>query len=220
MPTFNLTIREHEEFGGNGIYFPSGRDYFQPTNGLGLAHDILEHPVTPHVNGYIDELMAEGAFLAGRVASGWFSKFGRRVVSEDIRQSIESLTANALMYDEELCPELCTSYIQDAELMAEIRSCVYTGLLQGVNEYEDAAHSIIPSHYKFDINSIVGWICKGHQLYRKRFGNNIYETSTYLFDKIASVSGRWLDQSEEGDKARLIVDFASFNVVLIPEEDY
>lgn len=218
MKTFHLKIREHLEFGGLGIAFNSGRDYFQPAvNGLQLAHDILEHTAEPHPNGYIDELMALGGIIAGRMSNGWTTDFGRRITYGDLSSDIFSITYSALSMGDEICPKVCKSYIQDRETMEEIRRNVKRGLVDAINENRETNYETLPSDHGFDVDSIIGWICKGHQLYRKRF-NNVYDVSTYLFDRIAILCDNWLKRGLEGETAKLMVDFASLNAQLITEE--
>jgi hypothetical protein len=227
MPCYHLEIRENEEYGLNGIWFNSGRDYFQPaTDGIGLAHDILEHPVNPHANGYIDELMALGAILAGRVDSGWWNKY-RQLNAEDLRSDICSLAISSLQCDEPLTIKSCKSYLQDSSMMQEIRSFVVKGLEEAIDEEPDNSYNsrvkiAYPDTYidlLFDVDSIVGWICKGYQLFKKRFYNhNIYNISTYLFNKIVAASDNFLKGAELGETAKLYVNFTTMEVRL--EEDY
>jgi hypothetical protein len=219
MPCYHLEIREHEEFGLNGIWYNSGRDYFQPaTSGQQFAHDILEHPVKAHVNGYIDELMALGGVLAGRIYSGWHNKY-RQINEEDLRSDIYSLASSALMSQEKLTPKSCNSYLQDSSMMQEIRSFVIKGLKEATNEYYEEEEN--PPKYDdvFDIDSIVGWICKGYQLFKKRFSDHdMYNLSVYLFNEIAEKSDNFLKGSELGQTAKLYVNFTTMEVRL--EEDY
>ena len=217
MKTFKLTIREHEEYGGLGISFKAGRDYFQPaTSGLQLAHDILEHPSTPHSNGYIDELMATGGILAGRITHGWTTNHERTIDVKDIISDISSLTISSLLEDEPFCPKKCkcSARLRDPGDLHFIRKAVNDGLLAGISEHEDTEYTEIPDHHNLDVESIVGWICKGHQLFRRRFPNNTYYVSTYLFDRIASIGDEWLKSAREGETATLQVDFSGVSAYL------
>jgi hypothetical protein len=218
MPYFHLTIKEHEEYGGNGIYFNMGREYFQPAmGGLQVAHDILEHPINPHDDGYIDEFMALGGVIAGRVENQWTSQYGRILRIEDLSSDISSLAFSALMNGGSFCPETNRTHLRDQILMNKIRKFVFKGLIEAVNEYEDKEYEEIPTEYDFDIDSIVGWICRGYQLFNKRFSDT-YETSIYLFNKIAKVCDDWYKKSEEGDTAKLYVNFSRFTVELIEND--
>jgi hypothetical protein len=227
MPCYHLEIREHEEFGETGIWYNSGRDYFQPaTSGQQFAHDILEHPRNPHVNGYIDELMALGAILAGRIDNGWHNKY-RQVNVEDLRSDIYSLATSSLKCDDPLTIKSCKSYLQDADTMNQIRQSVIEGLKEAIDEEPDNSYNsririAHPGNYidiLFDVDSIVGWICKGYQLFKKRFSNHdMYDISVYLFNKIAEKSDNFLKGSELGQTAKLYVNFTTMEVRL--EEDY
>jgi hypothetical protein len=222
MKKYFLTIMEHEEHGELGITINNGRDYFEPAlNGLVVAHDILEHPVNPHVNGYIDELMALGGILAGRVDSGWCSEYGRRIDYNDLKSDTESLAKSALMADEKLCPEVSTNYLQSSEMMNEIRSFVRKGVINAINEYEDEEYKYIPLKHDFDIDSICGWICKGYQLFNKRFYRlDKHTLSTYFFNKIALTCENWRRRASEYETATLSLDFSSYDVKLVVDEKY
>ena len=215
MKKLNLQIREHDETGEAGISIVwGGRDYFDPAyGGLQLAHDILEHPATPHPNGYIDELMALGGVIAGRVETGWRSQRGRRVsVGDDIRSDICSLATAAYHSGDDMCPKHSRRTVRDGDLMDDIRHAVDGGLKDAgyETETEDLSTDV-------DTESVVGWICEGYSRYKKRFGNNIDDVSNYLFDKITLVCDNWAKGAELGDNATLWVDFTRLDVRLEAE---
>jgi hypothetical protein len=218
MKTFKLTAREHEEYGGLGIHLKNGRDYFQPaTGGLQLAHDILEHPTTPHPNGYIDELMAMGGVVAGRITNEWTNDIGRVISSKDISSDIAFLFQGSLSEGVNLCPKKCSARLRTPEDLHLIRKAVTDGLKEGIEEYEDQSYDKLPNHHNLDVESIVGWICKGHQLFRRRFAGNTFDVSTYLFDRIASIGDEWIKLAEEGETATLRVDFSGVSANLETE---
>lgn len=197
MPTFNLRIREHEESGENGIYINMGRDYFQPClSGITVAHDILEHPVKPHPDGYVEELMAFGGIIAGRVEQGWGDKFGRRLSIQDLTHDLIPLVEYSVLETGEFSVGECRDRLRDSETTEQIRAMVRRSFEQCEERVEGAS-----------IDNTVGWICKGYKLYRKRFAHNIYDTSTHLFNQIAKLCQDWLDNSEEWDKAKLHINF-------------
>ena len=218
MKKFHLQIREHQETGDPGISIVrGGRDYFDPAyGGLQLAHDILEHPATPHANGYIDEFMALGGVIAGRIGSGWISEMGRKAsIDGDIRSDICSLATAAYHANEDLCPKTNTRTVRDGDLLDEIRQAVVGGLKDAGDEVDD-----IEPHDVFggvSTESIVGWICEGYSRYKKRFGSNIYDVSNYLFDRITRVCDDWAKGAELGDNATLRVDFNRLDVRLETE---
>jgi hypothetical protein len=134
--TYSIVIRQREEFGGLGIALAcNGRDYFDPAlGGLVCAHDILEHPVNPHPNGYVDELMAIGGILAGRVNAGWESRRGGSIRNEDLISDISSLVESGHYKGmlTGLAPR--KRYIQDTDFMSEVRKIVEIGFINGLEE--------------------------------------------------------------------------------------
>lgn len=219
MAKFHLAIAEHQEFGGNGIIIVksqsrNSRNYFEPAlAGFTLAHDILEHTVTPHCDGYVDELMALGGLIAGRIECGWESPYGRRITLKDISSDIYSLASASLMEYNSFNVEKCNSYIQDKDLMAEIKTAIRQGLIEAINEYEDEVYTNIPENYNYDINSMAGHIAKGYQLFRKRFGHIRYNF-IYLFDEISREADKFMKNAEVGQEAILKVDFKNCRVNL------
>jgi hypothetical protein len=201
---YKLSIQEHDEYGLPGIVIKDGRrDYFDPaTEGLILAHDLLEHPTTPDSDGYVDELMALGAIVAGRMAV-WCNPYGRYLDTDDLVSDIRSLTLGSFAEHDSFNVRPCHSRVQDSNVMETMRMCVRKGLLEAVNQHEDANHQYIPRKYNFDIDSMVARMARGHQQFRKRFPS--LSDFTYLFREITEVSDRWLKGAELGDTAVLTV---------------
>ena len=222
MTKFHLVIAEHLEFGGNGIIIKNqSRQYFDPAMaGFTLAHDLLEHPFNPHHNGYVDELMALGGLIAGRIWYGWRLPNGRYLNLEDITSDICSLATASLGETFSFSTNTgtfkvpkCKSYLQDKDLMAEIKIAIRKGLLEAINEHEDESYNTIPKEYNFDIDSMASHIAKGYQLFRKRFGHLEYKIIS-LFDEIAKQADRFIKGAELADEAILTVDFKNGRVYL------
>jgi hypothetical protein len=206
MKSYSIKIEEHEDFGVSGITVHGlNRNYFQPAvGGAQVAHDILEHTVKPHWDGYIDEYMALGGIIAGRIESGAMSIGNRPIVIGDIASDVSSLVRSALCVGDDICAEECNSYIQDESLMEDIRKAVKDGMIEGYEEYYyDEEYAI----YEADVKNIVGWICKGIQLFRKRFRNkNIWFISNTVFNTIEEVVDQWVNRNELGDRGILHVN--------------
>ena len=218
---FHLAIAEHEEFGGNGIIIKSqSRQYFNPAlSGLILAHDLLEHPVTPHRDGYVDELMALGAIIAGRIDYGWINlnnRYSYGLTLKNLISDISSLCQSSFLEKGDFKVEKCKSYIQDKDLMSEIRTTVREGILEAINENSDEVYTYIPEEYDIDIDSIAGHIAKGYQVFRRRF--NDLDNFIYLFDEISKQADKFMKLSEVGQEAILTVDFK--NSIVYLEEFY
>lgn len=224
MKTYKLQIRQHFEFGGNGIVFVGGlggRDYFEPgLSGEQIAHDILEHPAAPHPNGIIDELLALGGFLAGRIQHGYMNRGGRELSMDDLGSDISFMAKNCLDNSVPFCAKPCNSFLRDSETMEAVRKSVVGGLREAWQEYCD--NKMLETNNiedLFDIDSTVGWICKGVQVFRKRFSSvSIFDLSDYLFPAIAKECDKWLKGGVEvGDEAKLIVDISGMRAELIDD---
>lgn len=211
MKKYPFSVREHEEYGEIGIVMETGRRYFEPAfNGIIVAHDILEHALTPHSCAYTDELMAIGGYIAGRVKYDCsFSGF-RGASINNVSTDIRSLLTSSLNEDGDDNPlfrvEKCNSYVQDTWTMDILRREVKEGITKGLKEWTDGK-GVEERLDSYDINSIVGWICKGHQLFNKRF-SGVYNYPD-LFRSIAKESDIFLYDSFEGDSATLYVNFRS-----------
>jgi len=230
MTTYRLEVKEHFETGSLGISFVgglNGRDYFEPgLTGEQIAHDILEHPAAPHPNGIIDELLALGGFLAGRIEHGYMNRGGRRLSAGDLRSDLAYMARHCLTNSEPFCFRPCRSFLRDSEMMAEIEKSVRGGLKEAWEEYLDQSHGYADNYKKeiddlFDVQSTVGWICKGVQLFRKRFSSvSLFDISDYLFPTIAKECDRWLmDDAQVGDQAKLFVDISGMRAELVVDRD-
>jgi hypothetical protein len=214
---YHLSIAEHPEFGGYGIVVKGQRSYFEPAmEGLQLAHDLLEHTVTPHTCGFTDELMALGAIMAGRVDRHRNSS-GRGVNHEDIQSDVMSLARSSLWTEGGFDVGLCHSRLTDRALMASLTEIVRQGLLEAVNEYEGAAHSHLPGKYDFDIGSIVGHMVRGYQQFRKRFPDLCLFDS--LFHDITREANAWLATADPDETATLTVVLSTRQVDLERYDD-
>jgi hypothetical protein len=215
METFKVTVREHEEYGELGLVIDTGRGYFEPAmGGIQCAHDILEHPAKPHPNGYIDELMALGGVLAGRIKSGWRAPYGRMADFDDIVSDISRLIECGHYNNELGNLPYRRRYIQDSDYMSELRGVVESGIKSGLEEfYGDDGESEIPQAKDgYCITTITSWIVEGYRAYEKRFQNHDnYKISVRLFNIIAEVCDTLIKDSEEYMEAKLHVDFNKCN---------
>lgn len=203
---FHLTIAEHPEYGELGIKIKGGlgRDYFEPAlSGITLAHDLLEHPATGHTNGFADEFMALGAIVAGRIEMGWHDRRGRRIHTISIRD-LTTDVSSLVPYCDWLPP--CNSRIRDREAMDSMRQAIRDGL--------DEAEMIDPPNAEH----ILGWMCRGHQLFRRRFAHlDTYEVSNHLFDTISNQADAWLKEASEGQEATLRLDLTCYRAEIVTD---
>jgi hypothetical protein len=207
-----LEVRENPEYGGNGLIIKNmqGRDHFEPLNGQVIAHDIIEHPVNAHPNCYVDEFMALGAIVGGRIENGYLQ--GTRYLSfYDITAEIIQLAVSSFYSGYNLVLP-CNFRLRsdDLEITDQIRSAVRKGLSSVSNE--------IGERYDFTdqtVSYITGWICKGYSLFKKRFqGLQIYDICNHLFDTIKEECDIFLKSAEIGDQAILTVTFSRYHCEL------
>jgi hypothetical protein len=213
MTKFNLVVRDHFDFGSLGVVIENNhRDYFEPAiDGSVVAHDIIEHPKTPHSDGFIDEYIALGGVFAGRICCGWYTPEGRNLDIQDIESDIQSLVYNAICLGNDICVEECKSTLKDKKLVKNIRKAVENGVIEGYSDASDGEDT--PAEYLEKIDSITGWICKGIQLFNKRF-KNTFDVSTYVFNRITFVVDEWMKTANEYDRAVLNVNFTTCEVYL------
>lgn len=219
MKKYSITIQEHQEFGVLGLVVDTGRGYFEPgIDGLVVAHDILEHTTKPHSCGYTDELMAIGGYIAGRVENCYNSSGYRVARLDDVSGDIQSLLSATLSENGEDNAfseiEKCNSYLQDEYIMNELKKEVKEGIIKALDDWSDGEYGEEDAE-KYDIDSIVGWICVGYQQFKKRFVN--VGNYNYLFDSIKKESDAFLSNGFEGQSATLYVDFTSCNVYIKEE---
>ena len=228
MKTYKVKVREHEEHGGLGLVIDTGRDYFEPAlSGFTCAHDILEHTATPHPNGYIDELMALGGIIAGRINSGWRNEYGSQISFTDIRFDVSSLIkADLHSFNPEMQQILVIKrYIQDSDFMSDLREEVREGIKEGVAEFFGYENQIeeIKTRKLYNPSHITAWIVTGYRVWKRRFeqyGDN-YSIAVTLFNSVARQCDQFIKTSEEYDEGVLYVDFKSATAwIERSEEEY
>ena len=196
-------VASQTDWGELGIKIKgNNRDYFDPaSNGVVLAHDLLEHTTKPHWNGFADELMALGAIVAGRIKTGWCNNvFGISLTTDDLAVDVFRVIESC----EDLPP--CSSTIRDTDDLDAMKKAI----LMGIEEAKEQDY-IIP-----DKDSILGWMCKGHQIFRSRFSHlDLYTVTNDLFDQIAIKADNWLDDAVEGSEAILHLDLTNYSVEII-----
>jgi len=215
MKVYPFSLREHEEYGELGLVFKGSRPYFEPaTSGFACAHDILEHPVTPHPDPIIDEYMALGAIIAGRVENNYVSEYGRVVSYEDISSDIFSLTQWCLSEDKDICLYPYGNTLRNSDLVSTMGGVIWSGLRSAVKEWTDLEGEKLEElldEYDFQVTQIKGWMCKGYNLFRKRFARlDLHTVSTHLFDEISSACDEVI--KNEIYEGKLLVDFSGYKV--------
>jgi hypothetical protein len=202
MPKLKIVASENYEQAFLGAKIKNnGRDYFEPAMGITFAHDLIEHPTKPHPNGFADEFMALGAIVAGRIETGWSNAYGRRLTTGDLSRDVFNLISTC-----DYLPS-CRSTIRGNDL-DEMRAAIREGIEEAKSECYDAPN----------LDDILGWMCKGHQAFRRRFYHlDLYNVTNFLFDSIATKVDNWLSNAIEGNEAFMYLDFTNYRVEI---EDY
>ena len=203
---YHLIIAEDSATRYYGIKFKfpiENREHFRPGDGEQLAHDILEHPLTAHADMVVDELMALGGLNAGRIQHGYIRKYSNRGMSyNDFSADILSLL-QSMYYDREIfCSHRCSDTCEDYE---QISTAVDTA----IEKYKRILHD--PELVYFSRDNIIGWVCRGYNLFKERFTSG-EDVVRYLFPRIIAVAEAWARKSNLGDEAILNVCYSSLQV--------
>lgn len=216
MRVYRLTTKRNPETGEIGVIVDTGRSYHEPYGAEQVAHDILEHPAKSHLDGVVDEYMALGGIIAGRVAVGHQSRGRKRPVDiNDIAYDLSSLFECRLRESRAVAPP-CRSRLDDRFLMEDIAKAVKNGAdmaLSEVDFFTEDRNSLSISGR--EQRAVIGWICRGYRLYVSRF-TRPDQVAAVLFDKIVETVATWLKEYGhlEGVKTTLHVNFTSFKVFI------
>lgn len=227
---YKLVIREHEDYGEQGIAIVDNpRDYHEPAiSGLVLAHDILEHPATPHHNGIADELMALGGIYWIRLQTGLsldLSGRGRSrpledaSLQSDITQQIQALWA----FDLPDWPGRQKRHPPKRSVRAWCEELVGQALSYCLREERETWLDLLDC-YSISSNELAQqirasfplWIHEGIRRAKRRFPNQ--RLACCVFEDIATQAHRWLQTADEGQTATLSVSLSKGRAAL--EETY
>lgn len=161
--------------------------------------------------------MAIGGYIAGRVENCYNSRGYRGARLDNVSGDIRSMFTAALSEDDYIFNniEKCNSRIKSDYIMNELKKEVKEGIIQALDEWSDGEYGEEDVD-SYDINSIVGWICKGYQKFKKRFVN--VGNYNYLFDSIKKVSDGFLSNGFEGQSATLYINFTSGDAYIESED--
>jgi hypothetical protein len=173
----------------------------------------LEHPLRPHVCGYTDELMALGAVVAGRFGQ-WQNQYGRTLGRQDVESDIRDLAVASLSECVGFTTSACRNHLSDKALAAEMRVMVETGLKEALEQCDSGW-----DENPFDVDSIVGHMTRGYQIFRRRFPQP-WRHFIPLFDNIVEQCDEWLKYAGPWERARLTVILSRGYALLETEEDF
>lgn len=200
-----LTCAEHKDYGFMG-WRPNWIPHFDPSSGLGVAHDVLEH--ARRDPGTIEsEFQAFGAIVWLRGESGWFYEHRPHAsdiawqMASDFMQQAEYLDGEGRKLHP--APKTRPLAYDGAEDM--VQRCVTKGLALIRSEHEDGyLHGLI------DRESAVSYMRMGYRAAERRLGDSFGAAS--LFDRISEGADRHLKNAEPGMELTLRVDTRAFRV--------
>lgn len=219
----SFTLREHEDFGTMG-WVLDRKPYFDPMDGMGVAHDVLEEfpngGEQPH-----DELMAMGALIYGRGSMS--GAFNRRPLHEVVGSELHEMMRH--VYDED------NYYLAEApktrrlpEDFEDIEDTIQ-GAIQYAREYfprtiesgeftEEAVAEIVEW-----LPHAENWLRIGFRRARRRFEPHWDGCDVaYMFDRIRDEVDLILKREEpqEFDKLRVIVSYQRHDLLVVHERAY
>jgi hypothetical protein len=217
---YQLEIQYHDDSGDLGIVITNvRRPYFEPAlNGITLAHDIIEHPFTPHQDGIADELQALAGLYWVRYLTRWRND---RLYSEPLDRvsfvfEIPRLIEPFLYHSAPAIPECELRYVRDSDFSRFMDNVIAEGIELAKREYDDAKEMIDNMSNDIEIH-FKRWMCVGYQKIRSRFSNNYFALE--VFDQIRQVSDAWLNNCEfAGQRAELQVIIGREFVQLTEQE--
>lgn len=202
---------EREEYGGLGVVANTNRPYFDPFDGLVVAHDIIEHTVKPFPSATIDEFLAIGGMIAGRLENGWFNpRSGRRFNYENVVAEVSRIATDCINNGDSFCEIACRVHLKNKKIEEQIGEAVRAGIKEAEYETEESLDC--------NAESVIAWICRGHQAYRKRFERlDNCSIANHLFDSITTCCNQLIEREVEGHVDFLHVDFSGYNCFLRSE---
>ncbi|MFP3609231.1 hypothetical protein SB778_03840 [Paraburkholderia sp. SIMBA_050] len=190
-----FVLKEHRETGFVG-WRPSWLPHFDPMEGLGVAHDTLEH--MGRDKGTVEEeFMAFGAIVWIREGGGWFQRHSPH--QPDVATQMEGDFAENAHYLDgmKLRAAPATRRLDEDWAESAIERCVEQGMRLLRSEFPGISHLIEPQ----DAHS---YMRMGYRRTARRFAHTSEWRIAELFDRIASRASRELENAED-EGAELIV---------------
>lgn len=185
MLTRNFTFAYDEDRGVQGLradWMPNA----DPFNGLGIAHDALEHFLTQ--DGPIEgELEALGAHLFLRLENGWASK--NRVSIQPSGERLGNLIYSVLTdmvdlgYD---APKLIRTRPLDYYSEQDVQQALDQAFRTALSEFRDYPETLVRLMEPNLRQAMASWLRRGYRRATRRYyGHDTYAISNRLFERIA-----------------------------------
>lgn len=202
--------REDEEFGGYG-WIPKGKPHFNANEGLGIAHDTLEHfPADANVETMDAEMRAFGAMLYMRVESGWYYQNAYRGAADVHLGSDIGRFLQEVRFDQwKLTNPGITRRID--ETMEDEMDAIFKTAIKNANEWRDD-----DPHFKLDHTTdwMRGWMRRGYRACIKRYHGAKPHELAYLFDQVKETVDKQYERGDEGQELHVLVNHKTLELKL------
>lgn len=211
MKIYRFTIKEHEEYGTIGLapaWYPNG----DPLDGMGAAHDILEH--FPNDDGSTEgELQALGASIFIRGDGNWFNGYRHydelRDPAGDFPQIIR------LHFDRNASAIKTAPHCNDKDLSARMFAVMMSARKLVRDENRDGGDDFTKQEWR----NVAGWMTQGYRRAERRYREHSAYDVAALFDTIATRLNDALKENEhfEGAEIKVRVNFKTLTAQVITE---
>ncbi len=214
MKTYRFTVKEHDDFGTMGLapaWYPNG----DPLEGMGAAHDILEH--FPNDSGDTEgELMALGASIWIRADGNFWN--GHRHYDELRDPQGDFPQIIGFNVDRENGRALRPApRCNDSELRARAFRVTRAAMRLVWSENRDSENRL--GFSRADWRNVAGWIAQGFRRAERRYrGHSAYDVAA-LFGEIEKRLNEALKYHEgnEGAEIKVQVNFKNLTAKIISE---
>ena len=187
MLTRTFTYCQHEDFGHMGLkpnWMPNG----DPFDGLGCAHDMLEHFAT-QTSPLEGECEAIGAHLYLRLQNGYHisRQRGPRELWKQLRDQLGSCMKD-FMYDDLRAPTVVPTRPLDADTEAALQRALDDAVAYAVSEFDPRDEAL---NARYDMPAfragMEAWVRRGYRKAVRRYArHDTFDISEHLFDRVAS----------------------------------
>jgi hypothetical protein len=206
----------HEEYGFDG-WRPQWIPHFDPSEGLGVAHDTLEHVL--HDQGTVEtEFMALGTIAWLRGQGGWFQQHRPHSsdlayqMSGDFMQQAEYLDGeNRQMKKAPRTRALAEGYMDDA-----LQECVRKGMKLIRDEHGEDEDAFMVT--AIDPDSALSYMRMGYRRAARRYAGTDPCEMSYIFDEIMQGAEKHGKHAELGDVLVVRVEVDRCRVTLDAEQ--
>ena len=226
---YTIEIVENERYGDIGARL-SDMEVSEPSTGIAIAHDILEHNIHGNWNECQEELMAFGAIMYVRGESYFYERYplqilrGRDVISCNLESDIISI------YDYYLHYKYSHNFVEDIteEIPFKVYNTVpyYGRIIEKlpflmIHKLHENCGNVIPDELISNaVINIKKCLILGYGNAAKRYGKYGEDHMKSLFVRIEDLIGKRLKHAEEGERFELSINISKCNAKIIELYDH